>query len=164
MQEDFGRQTRTIVDVNDDRIRVRRLSTDDGESRAFTLPADPTLIVDAGFDAYIRTNMTELTQGKATLEFAIAGVQRTLKMQVSPGDSDNRSTTSFKIYPRNWFIRLFVPKIKLLYSSDRPRLLRYEGYSNLIAREGNRIVVISFDYHMTDEPLDAPNEAWLAKR
>jgi hypothetical protein len=40
--------------------------------------------------------------------------------------------------------------------------MRYDGYSNLLPKEGgSKQVVIDFEHYETDTALDAPRQAWL---
>ena len=160
VSEDFNRGSKTQVSIVDGQVVMTSERAND--VREGSLAADPELVVDAGFDAYIRENLdTLLQQGETRLKFAVAGFPRTLTMRVEAEPSARDGEYNLSIYPNNLFVRLFVPRIDLTYS-DTPRLKEYRGYSNLIPDDGRSpLVVIAFDHYETEERLDGPMASWL---
>jgi len=161
LQEDLNRGTKAQVKVAGGKIHMLRESAD-GVSKG-ALQADPNLIIDAGFDAYIKANwQTLIANGETRLQFAAAGYPRSITMRVQVEPTDNENTFAFKIYPSNFLIRLFIPALNLMYS-DR-QLVEYQGYSNLQPDDTeSQYVTIQFAHHVTADQLDQPKALWIAK-
>jgi hypothetical protein len=95
----------------------------------------PDVVVDAGFDGYIRNAWETLSPGETrTLDFAVAGQRRLIKMRLSDkGYEDGHRV--FVLEPNNWLVRMIVPQIRLEYTQAR-QLSRYEGLSNIRSKKG----------------------------
>ncbi|XOV89642.1 MAG: hypothetical protein ACFHX7_07095 [Pseudomonadota bacterium] len=158
-QADFSRnisaQARSVVDG------IRITSQKDNEENSYLLTGDPDLVLDAGFDAWIKDNWTSLLdQGERRLRFAIVGVERTLAMNLRA--TPTAEGLVINITPANWFVSLLVPKMVLQYDQSR-RITAFEGYSNLVPRKGEgKILVINYQHYQTADPLTRPLSAWLA--
>jgi len=131
---------------------------DQGEIFEFELTED--IIIDAGFDAYIRANWGSFElQPDQRFRFAIAGQPRLIQMEVSRVESDAEGA-SFTVTPSNWVIRLLLPSISLRYDASR-QLTRYQGFSNLKRSGESRNVEISFEHYQLDTSLSMPLVEWL---
>lgn len=132
------------------------------ENREFSFRLQDNIIIDAGFDAFIRANWDSLVNGAdEKFKLAVAGQPRLLSVRISPEPLTAESAT-FIVKPTNWLIRLLVPEVRLTYSPSR-ELLRYEGFSNLKPDPGqSRTVLIDFSHYALDSSLDEPLPEWLA--
>ena len=160
-QTDFVSDTNISIRYETDQATM---VTSQGESSEnFTFDLSPDIVVDAGFDAYVRENWDNFTTGKARdVTFAIAGQKRLLAMKIKRTSIDD-SGASFKVEPANWLVRLLLPEIQLSYDAER-RLTRYEGFSNLKPTSGqSRTVVIEFSHYQLDNDLEEPLPQWLPK-
>lgn len=146
---DFKRKVKLNMYAVNDILHTRRSLGDEVEY--FELPLDSTTIVDAGFDAFVRSNWENFQVGKPqTYKFAIAGQERLLRVSVArqPDDGD---LALFVINPKNFFIGLLLPEIQLWYDRNR-RLSRYNGLTNLDLPDGSsRNVAIEFTHY--DRPF-----------
>jgi hypothetical protein len=115
-----------------------------------TVKRQQPLVVDAGFDNYIREHWQPLLDGKS-LEFYFPAVTRLslVKLRVKltscsyPTESDN----CFTINSASWLIRLLLAPIELGYDSQTRRLSRFRGLANLSDEQGKGLEVdIKYQY------------------
>ena len=158
MQTDTLRQTEVTIAIDQTTAVMTKLSTKETDVFQFELTED--VIIDAGFDAYIRENWRSFqTQPVQHFQFAIAGQSRLIQMQIMKVDSDAEGA-SFTITPRNWLVRMVLPTTSLSYNATR-QLTRYEGFSNLKRSGESRNVEISFEHYQMETPLTMPLVEWL---
>ena len=139
----------------------RMVVTENGNSEEIFVGRGPDVICDAGFDTYIKSEWERLIdEGKSDLEFAIAGREGKIDMTIEIVDAaDGR--TGFRVQPKNFLVKLFLPALELHYRDSDRKLMKYVGPSNLNAKSGDRAVTIAFEHHTTDSPLDQPLVSWL---
>jgi hypothetical protein len=105
------------------------------------------LVAGQGLHYYLVSKMDEVVQkGKLTLKFMIPGQLDVyeFKLQVIKV-MDTR--VEFEVLINNWFLKLFAPKLKMIYDTKLRRLLSYEGLSNLKGVDGKLMKVeIKYDY------------------
>ncbi len=132
-----------------------------GKVETFAVPLDESTIVDAGFDNFLRNNWQRFDDDVPQVyKLAVAGQDSLLKVQITkqPGSSTN---TAYTIEPRNFFIRLLVPEMRLLYDPEH-RLLAYEGPTNLnLAAGQDRKVSIEFNHYSSEKVLARPRSQWI---
>lgn len=117
----------TSISVSYDTDQAMMVTSSGEESEEFTFELTPDIVIDAGFDAYIRENWASFTNDKPrAVTFAIAGQNRLLPMKIRRTAFDE-SGASFSVIPANWLVRLILPEIQLSYDADR-QLSRYEGF------------------------------------
>jgi hypothetical protein len=135
-----------------------------GREEAYEIPLDESTIVDAGFDYFLRDNWRTFDEGvPRSFKFAVAGQKRLLDVEITKrkGPAD---TAVFTIEPRNFVVRLVLPKIRVVYGPDR-RLLAYEGVSNLRLPTGQpRNVSIEFNHYSSAGRLARPLARWLPQQ
>lgn len=159
-QENFVLGTRARVEVTADEIKMWRF--EEGKASSSSVPISDSLIVDAGFDAFIKANWSSLQDAPARqVEFAAAGNAQTLKMRLTVEKGIEPGVVKLSVTPTSWLVRLFLPRLTFFYSEDR-QLLRYEGYSNFVPSDSDsQQVVVEFAYYETASPLQRPHAAWL---
>lgn len=99
---------------------------------------------------YYFINHTEdiISKGKLDIRFIIPGRLDSynffLKMKKTSSD-----IAEFEIEIDNWFLRMFAPKLELVYDRKKGRLLRYKGLSNI--RDKNKeIMKVDITYKYQD--------------
>jgi len=161
-QSDFTRniEVKTFT-ANQTLTMIRNAS---GQLKTHDFPMDESIIVDAGFDYFLRNNwQTFVEDVPRSYRFAIAGQERLLdvkirKQHVSPIE------TVFTITPANLFIRMLMPEIRLLYNQDR-RLITYEGLTNLNLANGlSRHVSVEFSHYFGPSELARPLAQWIPEK
>ena len=157
-QTDMLRQTEVTIATDRTTAVMTKSSAEKGDVFQFELTED--VIIDAGFDAYIRENWQSFeSQPLQQFRFAIAGQSRLIKMEIMKVDSDAGGAL-FTITPRNWMIRMILPTTRLSYNATR-QLSRYEGFSNLKQSDESRNVEIRFEHYQMETPLSMPLVEWL---
>jgi hypothetical protein len=159
LQRDYVRNMQ--IDLRYDAEQAVMVTSKDGGSEKFTFDITPDIIVDAGFDAYIRENWESFSkQPRQSVTFAIAGQSRLLAMNIErKGISIDGA--SFEVRPANWLAPVLLPEIQLNYDNDR-QLVRYEGFTNLKAESGqSRAVVIEFSHYELERTLEEPLPQWV---
>ena len=117
-----------------------------GKKRSVAVvPFDPNkLVVDAGFDEFIRENWTKLqSQQKIAIQFAVPAMLRTVEFRVYKVTSktiNGKKATVFSMDLGNFFLRLFIDPIIVSYDNEDKKLLRYEGVSNILNNNGDNYV------------------------
>ncbi|MCX2979810.1 hypothetical protein EYC98_02910 [Halieaceae bacterium IMCC14734] len=112
--------------------------------------AEAGLVIDAGFDNFIRNNWQVLESSrKIRFNFLIPGRDSPLKMeahQAVPEDCE-ANTLCLVVALDNWLLAAITDPILLTYSRDNRRLLRYRGISNLASNDGkSQVVDIRYTY------------------
>ena len=121
-------------------IRVYSGGSADDPFREKTLQVPEPAIVDAGFNYYIAQHFNRLIQGeKLTFNFVAPsqldyfGFRMYMDKQMQ---YKGRSAVLIKMDIDNFFLRLFVDPIKLIYDTQTRSLVMYEGISNIYNEEG----------------------------
>lgn len=108
------------------------------------------LVVDAGFDNFIRSRWSALEQGESVrFSFLVAGQSKPLEMLARQDDSGQCAAQELCLLVSldSWFLGLLVDPVGLSYSRQDRRLLRYQGPSNISGGNGESIsVVIHYQY------------------
>lgn len=108
------------------------------------------LVIDAGFDAFVRRYWDELVAGASReFQFPFADRSSLVEMRIKPLTCSYATKTEqcFRLELANWFLRMVVKPIELGYDAGSRRLTRYRGLSNIGDGKGNGLVVdIHYDY------------------
>jgi len=112
-------------------------------------PKQP-VVVDAGFDNYVRTQWDELEQGlPVRFPLLLAGRDKPIDMVATQREDPQCSEDQLCLRVRidSWLLSRVVAPIDLDYSRKDRRLQRYRGISNLRDSEGDtRMVEIRYEY------------------
>lgn len=112
---------------------------------------EPDLVVDAGFDNYVRERWNELSRGETVrFPFLIAGRDSPVPMKASSkeGGACKGGRLCLSVSLDAWLVSLLVEPIRLVYDSER-RLLQYQGISNIRDGDG-RSQQVRIDYEYAD--------------
>ena len=122
----------------DDQLLLAYTDNQSEESVA-TLDANRPLVIDAGFDNYVRENWPSLLTG-ASLEFYFPAPTRmslvNLMIKQKLCATDRQDDVCFSVNSSNWFIRLLLDPIELSYNKDTQQLSRFRGLGNMLDKEG----------------------------
>ncbi len=96
-------------------------------------------VVDAGFDAFIRTNWTELVEDRPQMAtFLLPSDFNFLQLVVrKTSTSGDGSTTQFSLRAAAWYA-FALPEITLTYRNSDQRLVRFAGISTIRDERGRR--------------------------
>jgi hypothetical protein len=108
------------------------------------------LVVDAGFDNFVRSKWDELNEGEVVkFPFKVIGIDSPVKMRalIDPAGNCNEQQLCLKVSLDSWVLSMLVDPIMLSYSRQDRRLLRFQGVSNIKGVEGESLSVdIRYDY------------------
>ncbi|WP_328189949.1 hypothetical protein [Marinobacter sp. OP 3.4] len=118
----------------------------------WTLNPGPDLVIDAGFDHFIRANWTTLTSGDSVAFRFLAPTRgEAYDFVVEPApEAINGADHSFRIRPEGLIMRLAVDPIRLGYGDDG-LLTHYQGLGN-IRRNQDENYQVSIEYQATARP------------
>lgn len=130
--EDFRTGLFTRLDASQDAATLKRTSNGEDEIiRELELERGSLVIADAGFDRLVMANWPTLLQGEALkFEFVTLGHGRLVELQmklVAKGKNQAR----FEVEAQNWFFRLLMDPIELVYDLNQRHLLEYTGVTNI---------------------------------
>ncbi len=127
----------------------------------YTFELADDVVIDAGFDGFIRAAWAQLMTGsKQQIRMIVAGVPAMLKMTLKL-DGQTDGFTRFSITPANLLLRLALPGVQLTYDNNR-RLVQYKGPSNLSRQPGDsREVTINFSHHESEFASPTLLAEWL---
>jgi len=115
--------------------------------------AGKPIVIDAGFDGFIRDNWDNLVSGETQeFQFPLASRSSLVSLQVKPSVCSYETETDqcFTLEPSNWFFRMLASPIELGYDASLARLTRYRGLSNINDENGQGLVVdIKYRYQAT---------------
>ncbi len=123
--------------------------------RSSEIQRSERLVIDAGFDAYVREHWEALQAGRTVRgEFLVPARLDTVNIGISKTDLDDcepsiEEALCLTVRPAG-FLRVltwFVDPLILAYDEQTQRLIQYKGISNLLDDEGNtQDVLITYEY------------------
>jgi hypothetical protein len=130
---DTLQQESVAVTLTDNTIAVKH---DQNEAQhRYQLNKKSPLVIDAGFDAFIKRHWRSLSNGQAeAFYFLLPRREKLVKLRLTPQpcrefEPDQHLCLALEV--NNWLLRLLVESIELTYQRDPRRLVRYLGVSNL---------------------------------
>lgn len=147
--DSFKINEKTLIDVvcNSASVSPDILSTLDQRGTELA-ESGKSLVIDAGFDDYVRENWSTLMTGESlSFAFLPAGRSRPVSMRIKRvglvecndrfGDSlDTRTSECLELRPGAFFARAIINPIYLHYTSKNQRLLGYHGLTNIKSDKG----------------------------
>lgn len=107
------------------------------------------LVGGQGLHYYIVENLEKiLKDGKVDLKFLVPGRLDAYDFYLKVVKRDTERV-EIEIEIDNWFLRLFAPKLRLIYGTKSKRLLHYSGLSN-IRNEKKEIMNVKINYTYPD--------------
>jgi hypothetical protein len=90
-----------------------------------------------GWHYYLVDNLDVLEKGNLMLRLILPSELKAHTFQIEQTDNEgDRIKAVIKI--DNWFLRLFAPRLRLVYDRRIDKLVEYEGLSNIPAPDGGR--------------------------
>lgn len=106
-----------------------------------TIRIPEPVVIDGGFNQYIKANWNELEKGKVlAFNFAIASRLDYYKMRAVK-ISTTEKTMKVKIEPDRKILRLLASPIVVIYNIDTKRILSYEGISSISDEHGDNFMI-----------------------
>lgn len=154
-QVDQRTGTRVFTRHADGRLEAGYQRDAEANLRTDTVRLTPDLVVDAGFDPFVRSQWSQLTAGKAvTASFFVPARLDTINVSIAPVPREECEQASGEVLclvvkPAGMLrvVGWFVEPLRLAYDLERQRLQMFRGLSNLLDDEGNpQDVVVLFEY------------------
>lgn len=123
-------------------------------------PADDALVVDAGFDNFIRSRWEILDSGGSVqFNFLVPGRNAPISMRANRDmrEDCDPGELCIQVGLDSWLLARFVDPILLTYSTDDRLLLSYDGPGNLLSRDGFAPSVVIHYEHLEAQQGDFLN-------
>lgn len=126
---------------------------DDAKNRTLLTPSQ--LVIDAGFDNFIRQQWDGLVTGdKTEFEFALPSRGTAIPMQIKPSSdvqcqrlTAGQNARCFQLQPKSALFRVFLKPIQLAYDKESRKLLAFKGLSSIKDSSDNaQVVLIRYRY------------------
>jgi hypothetical protein len=155
----YSRESIEVALVNRDltmtiRDSVSRKPVKSSSTRAETRAP---VVIDAGFDTFIRDNWDSLVQGeRLEFQFPVADRANLVDLRLRSRACSYAAETDqcFSLELANWFLRVLVAPVELGYDAGQRRLSRYRGLSN-IGDENGQGQVVDIRYNYAEVPQRA---------
>lgn len=120
-------------------FKYRKSSSDKLKTKTISKPAD--LVVDGGFNYYIKAHWDELLVGQSMVfNFAVPSQLDYFSFRLYK-ESNQSDAVVFRMEPDNFILRNLVDPIRVTYKKSTKRILKYEGLSNINDRGGKSYLV-----------------------
>ncbi|MBC7485363.1 MAG: hypothetical protein H7282_01245 [Cytophagaceae bacterium] len=120
-------------------LKFRKNKKESLRTKSISIPEN--LVVDGGFNYYIKGNWTELAAGKRKVfNFAVPSQLDYFAFRLYK-DSQNNDEIVFKLEPDNYILRKLVDPIRVTYKVTTKRIIKYEGLSNINDKKGKSYLV-----------------------
>lgn len=116
---------------------VPRVAIEDfrhGRTEALERKPQESLVVDAGFDNFVRSRWQQLSTGeRVTFQFLVVGAKKPYNMKAQRNDDADCEphTLCLTVEIDSWLLGLVAPAIELVYDREARQLLRFVGTSNI---------------------------------
>lgn len=125
-------------------MKITYISKTGARAKVDTIDVDKRLIIDAGFDPFVRENWQTLDQGDdIEVDFLVATRQFKAPFLVEKTDCIAGVEGAFclLIKPNAWWVKLAVDPIFIAYDRRTQNLLRYLGRGNISEANGDYLTV-----------------------
>lgn len=135
-------------------VRMHR----DGREKSAPLPAARHMVIDAGFDAFVRRHFDALRAGTSVpVAFLVPSHLKTIGFKITRIDDARAAAhdeVAFRLELDSWF-GFLLPHIDVRYDAQTRALRRYVGLSNLRDARGDNLEV-SIDFPPAQARSDIP--------
>ena len=120
-------------------FKFRKSKKESLKTKSIDVPSN--LVVDGGFNYYIKTNWSELVAGTTKVfNFAVPSQLDYYAFRLQK-DAQLGDEIVFKMAPDSYLLRKLVDPIKVTYKISTKRMVKYEGLSNINDKKGKSYVV-----------------------
>ena len=106
-----------------------------------TISSPDNLVVDGGFNYYIKGNWEKLTAGETMVfNFAVPSQLDYFSFRLYK-ESEQKDAVVFRMEPDNFLLRKLVDHIRVTYKMSTKRIIKYEGLSNINDIKGKSYLV-----------------------
>lgn len=141
---------RIEVNSNSKNIIVHYQKNKDAKVKTTDIPYKPGMIVDAGFNAFVKEYWQSLENDtKMDVQFIAPSRQSTVGFTVSRSlckPDTQKGAECFALTPDSWVVRMLIDPILLAYDPETKRLLRFTGRANIADKNGD-YKAVDIQYH-----------------
>jgi hypothetical protein len=146
VQHNINTSDSVAVAMQQGKIVMTFTNSDSAADRVVTKKpgADMPLVVDAGFDAFVKDNWDSLLAGETKrFQFPFASREMLVELEIATTGCtyDSQTDQCFVLELDNWFLKMLAAPIELGYDRDLRRLTRFRGVSNIRAADGGGLEV-----------------------
>ena len=127
---------------------MRYRATTDGDVFSKRFTRSDQLIVDAGFDQYVKQHWSQLTNdAPLEIDYLVPSQTTTVSFSVSQTEclpNTAAQAVCFSIAPKSWWVSIAVDPLTVAYDPDTRHLLRFTGRGNIANAAGD---YLSVDIH-----------------
>lgn len=150
-----------LIDVQDDGdyIKLRYREAEEGKVFKKRFKRTSKLLIDAGFDRYVKNNWSRLTSdaSKLEIEYLVPSRTTTVGFEVSQTSclaGTKSNAVCFAIAPQSWWVSLAVDPLIVAYDPSSRNLLRFTGRGNIADKDGQyQSVDIRYRYPENDSHI-----------
>jgi hypothetical protein len=129
------------AEIVGDKVRLFNRKNKNSELNEKTLTIPQPVVVDGGFNQFIKANWVTLEKGEIiTFHFAIPARLDYFTLRAMRVESTSNEM-KVKVEPDKTLIRMLASPIVVRYSKDTRRILSYEGQSNISDEKGNNFIM-----------------------
>ena len=137
-----------VVRTDSDKLEVTYQANDKQNPKQQQIAIEPLMVVDAGFDYFVREHWETLRKGRLlTIEYLAPSRRQTVALRIKEIPCSSSNDVCFEIAPDSWLLGLVLDPIFLTYKQERKQLLRFRGRGNIADKNGDyQTVDIRYEY------------------
>ena len=146
---------------NDDTLEVIYRENKDQQQANENIDVNESLVIDAGFDHFIRDHWDELIEGKSkVINYLLPSHQQSIDLRIESIDcssvllngDDPNTINCWRVATDSWVFRILSAPLLLAYDKSTRHLLTFAGRSNICDSKGDyQDVVIRYQYTYIQE-------------
>jgi hypothetical protein len=132
------------------RLQINYLENRTAQPEEDSIPLVAGMVVDAGFDAFVKQYWDTLDAGKQMdIEYLVPSKQTTFSFRVAKVAclaGTQADAVCFALSPVSWLVKMAVDPIVVAYDSTKKTLLRFTGRANICDEQG-KYQSVDIQYH-----------------
>ncbi len=149
--EDLRYSGQTHLSRDKDNVLIESRTEQGLERESISLDEQSLVVADAGFDRMIQQQWDKLAAGdKVEFEFVALTRAKLVSFEIFM-EQNEQGMLRFRVQPQNWLVRMLVEPLILHYDSDKRRLRRFEGLTNIPKYSGADHYEARIEYRYFDE-------------
>lgn len=152
-----------VVALDSENLKGMYRASQDSKEKVKTVRLDNRLVVDAGFNYFIKHQWHRLITGER-IEFDYLVPTRLSKVRLAASKIGCEAIyTCFKITAANRLLAMVIKPIRLVYLTDVKQLYEFEGRSNIASADGSYETVIIKYQPASEAPSLSNRDKSMAK-
>ncbi len=137
-----------VVRTDSDKLEVTYQANDKQNPKQKRLAIESLMVVDAGFDHFVREHWETLRKGRSlTIAYLAPSRRQTVALRIKEITCSSSDDVCFDIAPDSWLLSLVLDPIFLVYEEETKQLLRFRGRGNIADKKGDyQTVDIRYEY------------------